>query len=132
MHDFLVAQGVPTSQVRLADPPSRGERRATAAGEPDGNDNQEWRRTSVYAVDLADHLVFVSDGPAFDPSVIAPSAIGGSADAPANAYIYVYQPEPLGVASGSQLGVDGTEFGLSGAAVSGGPASVPPRPTPRT
>ena len=116
---FMRSQGVPASQMRLVQ--SRGEAEA-ATTDADGQVNPDYRRTSVYAVPLVDHWLIVRDGPEFDPATVAPDARGDVSSGPDNAYVHLYRPESLAL-SGNGIVVDGTRFGFSGAAISGGPAA---------
>jgi outer membrane protein OmpA-like peptidoglycan-associated protein len=122
IRDLLVSQGLPASQARISTPPTRGEQPADDAGDADGFDNQDWRVTFLYAAPLDDHWIFVRTGPNFDPAAVAPTAIGAAGGGPDNAYLHLYQPEPLAL-TGNSVTIDGTEFEFSGAAVSGGPGS---------
>lgn len=121
VHEFLGAQGVPADQLRLADPPSRGEEPAAEAGEADGNENEEWRRTVVFATPLEEHWLFVTSGADFDPAVVAPSAIGNVASGPPNAYLHLYRPEALAL-SGNGVTIDGAGFDFAGGSVDGNAA----------
>ena len=122
MRDYLSNAGVPSAQLTLADPPSRGETPARLAGDPDELDNREWRRATNYLTPLDEHWVVVGAGPTFDAAAIAPDARTDPASGPENAYLHLYAPESLEL-SGNALTVDGTTFALSGAAISGGPAA---------
>lgn len=118
VRDFLLAQEVPASLLQLSSPSSRGEQPAADDGEDDGNDNRDWRRTVVYAAPLDEYWIFVKGGASFDPAEVAPSAIGNVDSGPANAYLFLYNPEALAL-SGNGVTIDTVNFGFSGAAVAG-------------
>lgn len=115
VYDFLLAQGVSPSQLTFASPISRGETPAQEAGDRNGQDNQEWRTTHVSLTNMNDHLIIPASGPDFDPAEIAPSAIGNLGGGPDNAYIHLYDQQPLNL-SGNGVTIDGTSFGFSGTA----------------
>lgn len=119
IRNILIANGAPANSITLI--PSRGDGAAADAGDPVGRDNQYYRRADIRVVNRTHYWLFVkakSGGPNLES--VAPDKQGdNSAD---NGFIYLYKPTPLAL-SGKKVTIDGTDFPLSGAAISGGSAA---------
>ncbi len=123
VYEYLLSQGLTESQIRLAQPSSRGEAEAERQGDDDGLENQIFRLTTLTILNEAGLWLSVSEGPEFAAAAdITPSAIGMGTGGPDNAYMDLWDPQPLGL-SGNGVTIDGTDFPFSGAPVSGGGAS---------
>jgi len=118
VRDFMIANGVPESQIDLVD--SQGEQRAARANDDDGTPNQEWRVTSI-ATPERDYywLSLRSEGSALLDGV-APDLQGGG---DGNGFVFLWQPASPDLSAFS-VTVEGQAFGLNGAAVAGHAANA--------
>lgn len=116
LRDFLVAQGVSTTQITLADPASRGEAQHRADDPTGPEDNQDYRKTSITILNLDYYLITAGNGSDFDPAAIAPNNIGNGSG-PGNAYVALYDVVSLSTElSDNGVTVEGASFNFTGTA----------------
>ncbi|HSF94895.1 MAG TPA: OmpA family protein [Thermohalobaculum sp.] len=111
---FLLANGVQSSLITMV--PSRGAADAQAAGGPE--DNVNFRRAEVRTRGRTAYYIFVrAPNSSFTIENVSPDKLTPPLT-PGNGFIFLYRPQPLALA-GKKVTIDGTEFGLSGAAGGG-------------
>ncbi len=113
---MFLENGVPESQIQLID--SRGEGRATEAGEQPGAQNGNWRAVWIDFPDRDAYWIGVSG--ILEPQTVlanvAPDIRGNPGEG--NGFVFLWTPAPLDLSS-HQVTIDGQEFGLSGSAGGG-------------
>ena len=117
LRDALIANGVPASQIQ--DPLiSRGEQAATDNGDNSGQDNQRFRKAEIRTLNRTEIWLFVhSQSSGSNLNAVAPDMIGDGSSS--NGFIFLFKPTPLDI-NDKKVTIDGTDFPLSSATVSGG------------
>lgn len=115
IRNALVANGAPAASITIT--ASRGDAAAIAANDTEDQDNPDFRKAEVSVTGRTHHWLMVHSnegGP--DLSNVEPDKIGSTSGG--NGFIYLYLPTSLGL-SGKKVTIDGTDFPLSGASISG-------------
>jgi len=111
----LVANGAPAASITIT--PSSGDAAAIAANDTEDQDNPDFRKAEISVTGRTHHwLIVQSQEGGSNLNDVDPDKIGNTGSG--NGFIFLYVPTALGL-SGKKVTIDGAEFPLSGASVSG-------------
>ncbi len=112
----LIANGVPEGKIHITG--SGGDAAADHANDSVGQDNQTFRKAEIHTRGRTDIWIFVhASSGGSNLNAVTPNMIGDSGSS--NGFIYLFAPAALAI-NDKKVTIDGTDFPLSSASVSGG------------
>ncbi len=112
----LIANGVPEGKIHITD--SGGDAAADRANDSVGQDNPSFRKAEIHTRGRTDIWIFVhASSGGTNLNAVTPNMIGDSGSA--NGFIYLFKPATLSI-NDKKVTIDGTDFPLSSASVTGG------------